>query len=428
MSAPVFDAATTFTDTSFASSFTTSHTTGGSNRLLMTEVAPSYSNSGVPTGVTYAGAALTGAPSSPVTDGNNYRLYVFYKKAPASGANNVVVSMSPTSQFVSGASASYKDVDQTTPFGTETAAFHDGGVGSSTSAKAAVSSAAGELVFLAAAHGFFDGFFANRQTATAVATSGCTERAQIRNAQTGGQATRTMVGDAPGAGTVTEGWDINFDLYWQFWGVSLKGVASGTNTPISVGGTVTPAGSLVKATAATKTGTAAPAGTLRRSTAATKLGASTPAGALARSTAAPKAASLSSSGAVGKTIAETKLGAIAPAGTKQDTIAIARVGSVTPAGAVQWTFGKALAGAITLAGTLQKSITKALVGLLSWIGSLVTEGGQPPELLTGTRCAFTPGDERTTFTPYASKTTFTPDDGEETFTPDDGEDTFTPDP
>jgi hypothetical protein len=390
MSAPVFDAATTFTDTSFASSFTVSHTTGGSNRLIMTAVAPSYSNSGVPTGVTYAGAALTGAPSSPATDGNNYRLYVFYKKAPASGANNVVVSMSPTSQFVSGGSSSYKDVDQTTTFGTETASHHDGGFGSSTSAKAAVTSASGELVFLAAAHGFFDGFFSNQQTATAVATSGCTERAQVRNAQTGGQATRTMLGDAPGAGTVTEGWDLNFDLYWQFWGVSLKGVASGTNTPISVGGTVTPAGSLVKATAATKTGTATPAGTLRRSTAATKLASTTPAGAIA------------------KTIAETKAGSIAPSGGKQGTIAIARIGSITPAGALQRTAAKALAGAITIAGSLRKSIAKAIAGALSWIGALVTQGGTAQPELFIQPGPIVPTTPRAILSPVTTAATLTP--------------------
>jgi hypothetical protein len=195
-------------------------------------------------------------------------------------------------------------------------------------------------------------------------------------------------------------WDVGADEY----------VASGTAYTTNLTATIAPAGALAKAASAPKAGSATPAGTLRRATAAAK------------------AASISPAGSIAKAVSEAKTGAIVAAGSVAKATSIARVGSVTPAGALQRTTAKALSGAIALAGSLQKAIGKALRGLLTWVGSLLTSGGATPDPLTGTRCAFTPFDERTTFTPDASQTTFTPYASRTTFTPYDGSETFTPDP
>jgi len=86
-----------------ASSITFAHTCTGSNRVLFVtvigEVIPSI------TGVTYAGVAMTQVGSS-VSGGGSRSIHLFYLDNPASGANNVVVSSSP-SGFMSAVSSSY---------------------------------------------------------------------------------------------------------------------------------------------------------------------------------------------------------------------------------------------------------------------------------------------------------------------------------
>lgn len=66
------------------------------------------------TGVTYAGAAMTLVQK--VQRAANRWCYIFYKAAPATGANNVVIS--GASAFYQGFSASYTGVDQTNPVDT----------------------------------------------------------------------------------------------------------------------------------------------------------------------------------------------------------------------------------------------------------------------------------------------------------------------
>ena len=90
-------------------SLTFSHTCTGSNLLL---VVNAYTNAGdVVTGITYAGVAMTLARKEKLIDPNTAFLNVYTLVAPATGANNVIISCS-SSGTIFGASASYTDCAQ----------------------------------------------------------------------------------------------------------------------------------------------------------------------------------------------------------------------------------------------------------------------------------------------------------------------------
>ena len=114
-SAVTFDAAPTPSAKASAASHTHAHTTGvGANRILFVQV--SYrSNVRYSTGVTYAGVAMTllsrTSVSTVVTN------EVWYLLAPASGANNVVVTPD-TAAGCKIASITYAGISQVTPFDT----------------------------------------------------------------------------------------------------------------------------------------------------------------------------------------------------------------------------------------------------------------------------------------------------------------------
>lgn len=91
---------------SASSPATFSHTCTGDNRILFVAAA---SNSGqTVTGVTYAGVSMTQIGSK--TDSAGPTEYLFYLIAPATGANNVIVSTSGSN--ATGASVSYTGVKQ----------------------------------------------------------------------------------------------------------------------------------------------------------------------------------------------------------------------------------------------------------------------------------------------------------------------------
>jgi len=95
-----------------ATSLTFSHTTGsGSNRILLVGFLSNGTNGGDAfTGVTYNGVAMTRLlRSQHGTDG--YGCYVYGLLAPATGANDVVISAS-SSQVIYACSSSYTGVSQ----------------------------------------------------------------------------------------------------------------------------------------------------------------------------------------------------------------------------------------------------------------------------------------------------------------------------
>lgn len=98
------------TDGNFVSgtSRTFSHTCTGSDRILFVEAVINTSTDLV-TGVTYNGVSMTRIQT--VSPTANRRLYLYYLIAPATGANNVVITTS-SSTAIGGNAASYTGVAQ----------------------------------------------------------------------------------------------------------------------------------------------------------------------------------------------------------------------------------------------------------------------------------------------------------------------------
>jgi len=108
--AVAFDAATGSSG-SGSTSLTFAHTCGGSDRKLVVGVGVRDSGSVAVTGVTYNGVAMT-AVGTRQTNGI-VKLDVYQLNAPATGSNNVVVSMDGTpSSGVAGYAISLTGVDQ----------------------------------------------------------------------------------------------------------------------------------------------------------------------------------------------------------------------------------------------------------------------------------------------------------------------------
>jgi len=107
-----FDSATSFAQDAAASSFSFSHTTSGSNRVLIVGVSIRNDLSQSVSTVTYAGSPLTFLRAD--TNGVSVRSELWYRVAPATGANTVVVTLSVSAKAAMGA-ISLTGVDQSTP-------------------------------------------------------------------------------------------------------------------------------------------------------------------------------------------------------------------------------------------------------------------------------------------------------------------------
>lgn len=90
-------------------SLTYSHTCTGSDLILLVGVRGTSTNGSI-TGVTYNGVAMTEVTRVLETGGNIY-IYLFYLIAPATGANDIVISSS-SSALITGVSASFTGVKQ----------------------------------------------------------------------------------------------------------------------------------------------------------------------------------------------------------------------------------------------------------------------------------------------------------------------------
>lgn len=90
------------------SSLTWSHTCTGSERILF--VSATINRSSI-TGITYGGVSMT-AIGSPTLGGDGFYNYLYYLVAPATGANNVVITPG-SSVLILGSSVSYTGAAQT---------------------------------------------------------------------------------------------------------------------------------------------------------------------------------------------------------------------------------------------------------------------------------------------------------------------------
>ena len=111
-----FDNSTGQSITNPGSTHTFSHTCSGSDRILF--VLAWHSTGDYITGVTYAGTPMTQLKKVS-SNGTNW-IYMYYLVAPATGANNVVITSSVSNGAILGMSASYTGVDQSSPIDVST--------------------------------------------------------------------------------------------------------------------------------------------------------------------------------------------------------------------------------------------------------------------------------------------------------------------
>ena len=184
---------------------TFSHTCSGSDRVLLVWVGVREGAPPTVTSITYNGVNLTRVGG----DSNDPLIDLWRLIAPATGANNVVITLSANVAVFTGIAISFTGAHQTTPLGT--AVFEFAGDQS-----IAVSSATDELVCDAL-------FVANDGTATVGA--GQTERINA----TGGEGLRRCCSTEPGATTVTMSWTGVAETATQG-GVSVKPAAEAGGT------------------------------------------------------------------------------------------------------------------------------------------------------------------------------------------------------
>lgn len=100
-------------NTGAASSLTFSHTCTGTDLVLFLDVY--WSSSRTVSSIQYAGVSMTQVVS-PLDTGGGERHGMYYLNAPATGANNVVITLSGSASIV-GIASSYTGADQTAPLG-----------------------------------------------------------------------------------------------------------------------------------------------------------------------------------------------------------------------------------------------------------------------------------------------------------------------
>lgn len=206
-----FDASST-SQVAVASSLTYSHTTSGSDRFLKVGVSV---NTSTLSSVTYAGTDV-GAIAE-VNVGGGHRAYMRGLVAPATGANNVVVTTAALSNITSTAE-SYTGVDQVTPNDTAATAS-----GNSTAPSVNVSSATDDLVI---------DTVEDTGSGTLAADASQTQR---QSNSGGGNGTRCGSSEEAGAATVTMSWTKGTSTVWGIIGVSINPAAEGEPAPPQVG-------------------------------------------------------------------------------------------------------------------------------------------------------------------------------------------------
>jgi len=228
---PAFDAPSQGTTGSTdVSSLTVSHTVGagGANRILVVGVNIFSSVDPFPTvsSMTYAGQTMIflAAQNDDVAPNTRIRSEMWYITAPATGANNIVITFSAILRAVAGG-MSYTNVNQTTPFGTAATA-----TANSMTPSVAVSSAAGELVVDTV--GIRENPAVNQ---TLTVGAGQTQRYNLRSWTSG--TNNNVVGagsEEAGAASVTMSWTPFDARPWAIVAAPLK-PAGGCATPEAIG-------------------------------------------------------------------------------------------------------------------------------------------------------------------------------------------------
>ncbi len=137
---------TASTASTVANTVTFSHTTAGTDRLMLVAVSMTKETGGVPSVLAtsnYNGSTLTLVGSQATSD-NKGRLEIWRLLAPASGSNNLTINLSSAPDAAVVGVMTFTGVDQTTPLGAFSSATVDSGT-----ASVNVASAVDELVFAA---------------------------------------------------------------------------------------------------------------------------------------------------------------------------------------------------------------------------------------------------------------------------------------
>lgn len=104
-----FDASSSGSTGASANSLTYAHTTAGSDRILLVGVRVNGDPNDVITGITYSGIAMTRIAMVARPGGSS--IYLYYLIAPATSANNIIISCSAVRDII-GVSASYTGTKQ----------------------------------------------------------------------------------------------------------------------------------------------------------------------------------------------------------------------------------------------------------------------------------------------------------------------------
>lgn len=203
-----FDTATNGGSSVFVASDTWSHTCTGSDRALVVGVTQAFSPIAVST-VTYAGVAMTLVRTD--TQGANMRTDLYVLANPASGANNVIVTMAASAYFI-GTAVSLTGVHQTTPTDT-----HNGANGSSSGTTSISLTTVTDQAWIVDCIATDD----NSITANA----GQTQRMNL--ASTGGVGGASSKGPVTPAGATTVGWAVTSGNVYASSAVALRPAASG---------------------------------------------------------------------------------------------------------------------------------------------------------------------------------------------------------
>lgn len=207
-----FDAAASGNAT--GTSLAYSHTVSGSDRVLIVGVTLYSNSTQTVSTVTYNGVSMTLIPSC-TAEANDLRVEQWYLVAPATGANNVVVTPTATTPAISSVAASFTGVDQSTPIGTCATA-----TGTSTGPSVNVTSAAGEVVVDTMA------FWGSGSSPSGTQGASQTFRDDDFYDHAFGRFYNAVSTEA-GAGTVTMSWTIDDNHNWAIAGTPLKEASGG---------------------------------------------------------------------------------------------------------------------------------------------------------------------------------------------------------
>lgn len=216
--APVFDGGSSARGAS-VSSLTYSHTvTSNTNgAIYVCAQGVQTGNPGAVSSVTYAGSALTRIQTQICYASSTNCLEVWRLKAPATGANNIVITYAGTVSEIIGTSVSYTGVDQTTPEGTVATASDTTGT-SNGPITVNVSSATGGVVIDCASPRF----------ALSAPTVGAGQTARAVKDDTASSGSWVGTSEEAGAATVTMSWALTTTpREWGTIGVPINAASGG---------------------------------------------------------------------------------------------------------------------------------------------------------------------------------------------------------